>query len=90
MSAEPLSTSSEWSFELLESYHTEIARIASNFGLDTYRNQIEIINSEQMLDAYSSVGLSKFLISLPKRNLSSNSGSSLNVPVIASIQFSFG
>jgi stage V sporulation protein R len=57
VSAEPLSTSSEWSFELLESYHTEIARIASNFGLDTYRNQIEIINSEQMLDAYASVGM---------------------------------
>jgi len=53
----PISTSSEWSFALLESYHTEIARIADDFELDTYRNQIEIINSEQMLDAYASVGM---------------------------------
>ena len=53
----PISTSSEWSFELLEEYHTEIARIAEEFGLDTYPNQIEIINSEQMLDAYASVGM---------------------------------
>ncbi len=53
----PISTSSEWSFALLESYHTEIARIADDFKLDTYRNQIEIINSEQMLDAYASVGM---------------------------------
>ena len=51
----PLSTGSEWSFELLEDYHREIARIAENFKLDTYPNQIEIINSEQMLDAYASV-----------------------------------
>jgi spore cortex formation protein SpoVR/YcgB (stage V sporulation) len=53
----PLSTDSEWSFELLEDYHREIARIAENFELDTYPNQIEIINSEQMLDAYASVGM---------------------------------
>ena len=57
LSREPLSDSSDWSFELLEDYHTEIARIAADFGLDTYRNQIEIINSEQMLDAYASVGM---------------------------------
>ena len=53
----PLSTGSEWSFEKLEAYHGEIARIAEHFKLDTYRNQIEIINSEQMLDAYASVGM---------------------------------
>jgi stage V sporulation protein R len=52
-----LSTGSEWSFELLEDYHREIVRIAENFQLDTYPNQIEIINSEQMLDAYASVGM---------------------------------
>jgi hypothetical protein len=27
------------------------------YGLDTYANQIEVISSEQMIDAYSSVGL---------------------------------
>ena len=52
-----LSDGSEWSFELLEDYHREIVRIAEDFELDTYRNQIEIINSEQMLDAYASVGM---------------------------------
>jgi stage V sporulation protein R len=52
-----ISTSSEWSFPLLERYNTEIARIAADFGLDTYRNQIELITAEQMMDAYSSVGM---------------------------------
>ena len=31
--------------------------MARSFGLDTYPNQIEIITSEQMMDAYSSVGM---------------------------------
>ncbi len=54
---EPISTSSEWSFELIERYNKEIARIAADFGLDTYPNQIEIISSEQMMDAYASSGM---------------------------------
>lgn len=53
----PISTGSEWTFELLEKYDAEIARIAADFGLDTYPNQIEIISSEQMMDAYASCGL---------------------------------
>jgi len=53
----PLSEGSEWSFELLETYDREIARVAAHYGLDTYPNQIEIITSEQMIDAYSSVGM---------------------------------
>lgn len=52
-----ISTTSEWTFELLDSYQQEIARVAANYGLDTYPNQIEIITSEQMLDAYSAVGM---------------------------------
>ena len=48
---EPLSEGSEWSFELLERYDREIARVAAHYGLDTYPNQIEIITSEQMIDA---------------------------------------
>ncbi|WP_028299476.1 SpoVR family protein [Oceanospirillum beijerinckii] len=52
-----LSTGSEWSFELLEDYDREVARIAKRFKLDTYPNQIEVITSEQMMDAYSSVGM---------------------------------
>ncbi|MFL0810526.1 MAG: SpoVR family protein [Agarilytica sp.] len=54
---EPLSTGSEWTFELLESYNREIAAIAEEFGLDTYPNQIEVISSEQMMDAYAAVGM---------------------------------
>jgi spore cortex formation protein SpoVR/YcgB (stage V sporulation) len=53
-----ISASSEWSFPLLERFDREIARIAHGvYGLDTYANQIEVISSEQMIDAYSSVGL---------------------------------
>lgn len=48
---------SEWTHELLDQFDKEISRIAKSFKLDTYPNQIEIINSEQMLDAYSSVGM---------------------------------
>jgi stage V sporulation protein R len=54
---EPISTGAEWSFELIEAYDKEIGRVAREFGLDTYPNQIEIITSEQMMDAYASVGM---------------------------------
>ena len=53
----PISTGSDWTFELIEAYDREIGRVAREFGLDTYPNQIEIITSEQMMDAYSSVGM---------------------------------
>ncbi len=53
----PISTGSEWTFELLERYDAEIARLAAEYGLDTYPNQIEVISSEQMMDAYASYGL---------------------------------
>ncbi|NRB37413.1 MAG: SpoVR family protein [Pseudomonadales bacterium] len=52
-----LSQDSEWTFELLQIYETEIARIAKAFKLDTYANQIEVISSEQMMDAYASNGM---------------------------------
>ncbi len=48
---------SDWSFELIERYHDVIRRTADRFGLDTYPNQLEIITAEQMMDAYSSVGM---------------------------------
>ena len=54
---EPLSTGSEWTFELIEEYDKEISRIAKNFHLSTYPNQIEIISAEQMMDAYASSGM---------------------------------
>ncbi len=53
-----ISDSSEWTFPLLTRFDQEIARVAhEDFGLDTYANQVEVISSEQMIDAYSSVGL---------------------------------
>ncbi|WP_310447015.1 SpoVR family protein [Thiobacillus sp.] len=54
---QPISEGSEWTFELLDQYDHEIARVAAHYGLDTYPNQIEVITSEQMIDAYSSVGM---------------------------------
>ncbi len=53
----PISTTSEWTFELIEQYDRAISDLAKEFGLDTYPNQIEVISSEQMMDAYASVGM---------------------------------
>lgn len=53
----PISETSEWSFELIEQYDRAIAEIAAEYKLDTYPNQIEVISSEQMMDAYASVGM---------------------------------
>ncbi|GAC15004.1 MULTISPECIES: SpoVR family protein [Gammaproteobacteria] len=57
MNQQPISSGSEWTFELIEQYDKEIAKIAKEFKLDTYPNQIEVISAEQMMDAYSSVGM---------------------------------
>lgn len=57
MSKKPLSTGADWTFELLQNYDKEIARIAKDFNLDTYPNQIEVITAEQMMDSYASVGM---------------------------------
>jgi stage V sporulation protein R len=53
----PISTSADWTLELIQQYDLEISRLAKDFKLDTYPNQIEIINAEQMMDAYASVGM---------------------------------
>lgn len=52
-----ISESNEWTFDLIERYDQEISLIAEEYGLDTYPNQIEIIRSEQMLDAYAAIGM---------------------------------
>ena len=52
-----ISTSSEWSFDLLERYDRQIARVAGEYSLETYPNQLEVISAEQMMDAYASAGL---------------------------------
>src|SRR5690554_1919591 len=58
MSRQPISTGSEWTFDLIREYDREIGRIAHEvYGLDTYPNQIEVITAEQMMDAYASVGM---------------------------------
>ena len=52
-----LSETADWTFELIDTYHKEIERIAGDFGLDTYPVQLEIITAEQMMDAYASAGM---------------------------------
>lgn len=53
-----LFNSAEWDFKTLQTAYDAIRDIADNdLGLDYYPNQIEIIASEQMLDAYSSHGM---------------------------------
>ena len=47
-----------WSFDSMSRAYDAIEEIAlGDLGLDVYPNQIEIISSEQMLDAYSSIGM---------------------------------
>ena len=49
---------SDWTFDDLSRVYEEIEKIAvDELNLTYYPNQIEIISSEQMLDAYTSVGL---------------------------------
>ncbi|WP_018239520.1 SpoVR family protein [Ensifer sp. BR816] len=49
---------SDWNFETLSRTYDAIETVAlEDLGLDVYPNQLEIISSEQMLDAYSSVGM---------------------------------
>jgi len=56
--SQPLFEDSLWDFETLKRTYDAIEDIALNdLGLDVYPNQIEIISSEQMLDAYSSIGM---------------------------------
>jgi stage V sporulation protein R len=53
-----ITTSDDWTPELLETFYSHIERIAEDYlQIDYFPNQIEIISSEQMLDAYSSVGM---------------------------------
>jgi spore cortex formation protein SpoVR/YcgB (stage V sporulation) len=48
----------DWNFATLQRIHDACEEIARyELGLNTYPNQIEVITSEQMLDAYTSGGL---------------------------------
>jgi stage V sporulation protein R len=53
--------SGEWTFDTLKRTYDAIEAIAvGELGLDPYPNQIEMISAEQMLDAYSSIGMPVF------------------------------
>ena len=48
----------DWSFDAMRRTYDAIEHVArSDLNLDLYPNQIEVISSEQMLDAYSAVGM---------------------------------
>jgi stage V sporulation protein R len=54
----PLFSGPNWDYGSLRQTHDAIERIAiDELGLDVYPVQVEVITSEQMLDAYASVGL---------------------------------
>ena len=56
--AAPLFREAEWDFGTLDRTYKAIEEIALNdLKLDVYPNQIEVISSEQMLDAYSSLAM---------------------------------
>lgn len=56
--SKPLKDGPNWTFDDLQAYLDVIGELATDtFKFDTYRNQIEIVSSEQMLDAYAFNGL---------------------------------
>ncbi|MBY0567310.1 MAG: SpoVR family protein [Hyphomonadaceae bacterium] len=51
----------DWDFDLIKRVHEACGEIGVNeMGLDPYPNQIEVITTEQMLDAYASTGMPLF------------------------------
>ncbi len=57
----PLFEGADWEFGTIQRSYEEIEKIAlKEMGLDVYTNQIEVIGTEQMLDAYSSIGMPLF------------------------------
>jgi spore cortex formation protein SpoVR/YcgB (stage V sporulation) len=54
----PLFEGPNWDFNALDRVYAAVEEIAfKELGLNVYPNQIEVITSEQMLDAYAAVGL---------------------------------
>ncbi len=59
--SELLFTGADWSYDTIQRVHDAVSDIAlGELGLDVYPNQIEVITSEQMLDAYASTGMPIF------------------------------
>jgi len=51
----------DWDFDLIRRVNEKISDIAlGEMGLDPYPIQIEVITTEQMLDAYASTGMPLF------------------------------
>lgn len=54
----PLFEGADWDYDKVRRAYDAIEEIAiQEMGLDVYPNQIEVITAEQMLDAYSSIGM---------------------------------
>jgi stage V sporulation protein R len=54
----PLYEGPDWNYDTIKRVYGAVEEIAlGEMGLDIYPNQIEVITSEQMLDAYSSIGM---------------------------------
>ncbi|TXI72663.1 MAG: SpoVR family protein, partial [Dokdonella sp.] len=53
----PIAEGSDWTFEAIARYDDEIGRVAKRYALDCYRHQLELITSEQMMDAYAAIGM---------------------------------
>lgn len=54
----PLFEGADWDYDKIKRAYDAIEDVAfKELGLDIYPNQIEVITAEQMLDAYSSIGM---------------------------------
>lgn len=54
----PIKSGTDWSFEQIQQTYDALAEIAKDkYGLNIYPNQIEMVTSEQMLDAYAGHGM---------------------------------
>jgi stage V sporulation protein R len=59
--ARPLFEGADWEFSTIQRAYDAIEGVAlGELGLDCFPNQIEVISTEQMLDAYSSIGMPLF------------------------------
>ncbi len=59
--SEPLFHGAEWDFAMLQRLHDACEEIAlGELGLDVYPTRIEVITTEQMIDAYASIGMPLF------------------------------
>jgi stage V sporulation protein R len=51
----------DWDFGTIQRIYDAVEAVASGeLGVNAYPNQIEVITAEQMLDAYSSIGMPLF------------------------------